>query len=207
MSQDCIVCGGTGVTVSGEPCPNCSKMEESYVPVVAGIPVQYQGVSFDKSFLPSAMSATYGEFLEELLCTIVRDASFYQKNLLICSRPNSGKTIWAYNLYANLIQKGYKTPPLMDVLEARDALSSYDNKETGLLLSSARCAIIKIPRDVPYWLFDSIYSITERRVRNGGFTIFLYGGTIEELVAADKNHTLSHIRGSGAYNTIKVESF
>lgn len=207
MSQQCLICGGTLRTVDGEPCPVCSKVEVKVAPVVSGIPIQYQGVNFDKSFLPTNMQEVYGSFMEELMITILNDIAFYQKNMIICSRPNSGKTIWAYNLYAKIIAKGYKCPPLLDVVEVRDALNSYDNKELGNLLSTARCAIIKIPRDTQYWMFDSISYIIERRVRGGGFTIFLFGGTIDDLNRIDKNNTLSYLRGGGAYNTVKVESF
>ena len=115
--------------------------------------------------------------------------------MLICSRPNSGKTVWAYNLYSILSSKGYEIPTLRDIVEVRDILNSYSNKEEVNLISTARCAVIKIPRDLQPWMFDTISYLIERRVRNDGFTIFLFGGTEEDL------------KYIGAYNTIKIESF
>lgn len=205
--NSCLICGGTLKTALGEPCPECCKELPKMSPVVAGIPAQYQGVRFDKSFLPHELQKNYGEFMEELLATVIHDIAFYQKNMLICCRPNSGKTVWAYSLYAELIAKGYKTPPLMDIVEARDLMNSYSDKDGNTLLSKARCVIIKLPRDMQFWMFNSISYIIERRVRGGGFTIFLYGGTIEELTQLDKDNCLSWLRGSGAYNSVKVESF
>ena len=207
MSQTCLICGGTRRTVDGKPCPNCCKNEPTPAPVVSGIPIQYQGVRFDKSFLPNSLQDKYGSFMENLLDTIINDIAFYQKNMIICCRPNSGKTIWAYNLMANLIAKGYETPPLLDLMEARDAMNSFEDREMSRLISTARCAVIKIPLDVQYWMLNSISSLVERRVRNGGFTIFIYGGTIEDLNRIDKNNVLSSLRGAGAYNTVKVEAF
>ena len=102
MASGCLICGGTLVTVDGKPCPECCKNGAMVPPVVKGIPAQYQGVKFDKSFLPAEMQGKYGEYMEELLLTIINDIAFYQKNIIICSRPNSGKTIWAYNLIAEL---------------------------------------------------------------------------------------------------------
>lgn len=203
----CLICGGTGITADGKPCPNCSSVEAKTAPIVAGIPAQYQGVGFDKSFLPTNMQGEYGEFMEDLANSIINDLPFYQKNMIICSRPNSGKTIWAYSLYAKMIAKGYPTPPLMDIVEARNAMNSYDDKDLSRLLSTSRCAIIKIPRDMQFWMFDSMSYIIERRVRSNGFTIFLFGGTVEDLNMLDKNKVLSYLRGSGSYNTVKVESF
>lgn len=207
MSRTCLICGGTKITAFGEPCPECTKNEAPASPVVAGIPTQYQGVAFDKSFLPNSMQEKYGTFMEELSRTIINDLPFYQKNMIICSRPNSGKTVWAYDLYAKMIAKGYKTPPLLDVVEVRDALNSYDNKDLSNLISTARCAIIKIPRDMQFWMFDTISYIIERRVRSNGFTIFLFGGTVEDLSNLDRNKTLSYLRGNGSYNTVRIESF
>ena len=207
MSQTCLICGGTRRTVDGKPCPNCCKNEPTPAPVVSGIPIQYQGVRFDKSFLPNSLQDKYGSFMENLLDTIINDIAFYQKNMIICCRPNSGKTIWAYNLMANLIANGYETPPILDLMEASDAMNSFEDREMSRLISTARCAVIKIPLDVQYWMLNSISSLVERRVRNGGFTIFIYGGTIEDLNRIDKNNVLSSLRGAGAYNTVKVEAF
>lgn len=206
-TNSCLICGGTYRTALGEPCPECCKEKPKASPVVAGIPAQYQGVMFDKSFLPQKLQGTYGEFMEELLRTIVNDIAFYQKNMLICCRPNSGKTVWAYSLYAGIIEKGYSCPPLVDIVEVRDILSSYTDKEGSALLSSSRCAIVKLPRDMQFWMFNKLSHILERRVRGGGFTIFLYGGTIEELKVVDRDGCLSWLRGTGAFNTVKVESF
>lgn len=207
MGVNCLKCGGTGFMLSGEPCPVCSAEMESAVPISQAVPVQYQGLKFDKSFLPEKEQKTYGVFMEELLETIIHDYAYYQKNILICSRPNSGKTIWAYNLYAILTSKGYEVPPLKDISEVRNILTSYENKDEANLFSTARCAIIKIPRDVQPWMFDTMSSIVERRVRSNGFTIFLFSGYIDDLKLLDKYDKLKYIRGSGSYNTVKIESF
>lgn len=207
MSETCIMCGGTGVLVDGSPCPKCATEMLRTVPEVYGVPVQYQGVRFDKNFLPEKQQKTYGVFMEELLDTIINDLAFYQKNLLICSRPNSGKTVWSYNLYAKVIEKGYDMPPLKDIVEVRDILNSYSNKELAQMYSTARCAIIRIPRDVQFWMIDTISYVVERRVRSDGFTIFMFAGTEQDLKNADKYDKLKYLRGTGAYNTICVKSF
>lgn len=207
MSSTCMICGGTRRTVSGEPCPNCCKEEPTFSPIVSGIPIQYQGVKFDRSFLPKDLQEKYGSYMESLLNTITNDIAFYQKNMIICCRPNSGKTIWAYNLLSVLISKGYELPPLMDLMEARDALNSYENKDLNQLVSHARCAIIKIPLDVQAWMLKSLSVIIERRVRNSGFTIFLFGGKSQDLSEADRYGILQSLLGAGAYNTVNVKSF
>lgn len=207
MNTGCMKCAGSGKLISGEPCPDCAKELSAIVPISYGVPAQYQGVKFDKSFLPEKEQKGYGEFMEELLNTIINDYAFYQKNLLICNRPNSGKTVWAYHLYAVLSSKGYEIPPLKDIAEVRDIITSYADKELANLYSTARCAIIKVPRDLQPWMFDSISMIVERRVRNDGFTIFLYGGSEDDLKYADRYGRIRDIMGTGAYNTVKLYSF
>lgn len=207
MAKSCLMCGGTGIIIGGKPCPECAKDNEKLAPIVQNVPLQYQGVKFDKSFLPEREQKTFGNFMEELLVTIETDAAFFQKNILICSRPNSGKTVWAYNLISVLSAKGYQIPMLKDITEIRNLLNSYTDKEEAELISTARCCIVKIPRDTMSWMFDTMSYLVERRVRSDGFTIFLYGGKMEDLKYSDKRETLKHFVGTGAYNTIKVEEF
>lgn len=207
MGTSCLKCAGDGIMGNGEPCPVCAKEKLKIIPTVYGVPAQYQGVRFDKSFLPEKEQKDYGAYMEELMETIVNDFSFYQKNLLICSKPNSGKTVWAYNLYSVLSSKGYEIPPLKDIVEVRNILNSYTDKDMIRLYSEARCAIIRIPRDIQFWMFDVMSFIIERRVRSDGFTIFMFGGTEEELKQADRYERLKTLKGSGAYNTVYVKSF
>ena len=206
-NMSCLMCGGSGKLVNGSICPECGKTLNAEVPITAGIPLQYQGVSFDKSFLPDKLQKPYGEFMENLMLEIIANMNIYQKNLLICSRPNSGKTVWAYNLYSHFASRGLSVTPIKDILEVRSILTSYSLAEQAELFSSARCSIIKIPRDIQPWTFDTISTLIERRVRNNGFTIFLYGGKEEDLKSQDKFGRLSDIKGTGAFNTIKVYSF
>ena len=203
----CLMCGGTGRLVSGDICPECSKSVNNTVPIAYGIPLQYQGVAFDKSFLPDKLQKPYGEFMENLLLEIISNSNIYQKNLLICNRPTSGKTVWAYNLYSHLISKGLSVAPIKDILEVRTILTSYGHAEEAELFSTARCAIVKIPRDIQPWTFDTMSTLIERRVRNNGFTIFIYGGQESDLKNQDKFNRLSEMKGSGAFNTVKLYSF
>lgn len=210
MNPDCE-CGGTGLLLNGKPCPKCSKeilhkaVKASHSSVV---PMQYQGVVFDKSFLPMDMQKVYGEYMEDLLNTIVGDYQMYQKNLLICSRPNSGKTVWAYNLIMLLTEKGYRIPTVMDLMSVREYIN-YRKSDVDMteLIVSSRGLIVRVPGDMQFWMFDIIQSILERRVAKNGFTIFLYSGDSKKLKEADKNNTLRYLLGTGAYHTIKMEDF
>lgn len=206
--KGCARCGGTGQLFGNQgPCPDCAGEELREVPIVYGIPAQYQGVKFDRSFLPEKEQAVYGVFMEDLLHNIINNYGIYQKNMIICSRPNSGKTVWAYTIISTLMSKGYDIPTLRDIVEVRDIMNSYDDRKLAVQYSTARCAIIKLPRDLQPWMFDTISSIIERRVRSNGFTIFLFGGTLEDLKFIDRYDKLRYIRGNGSYNTVQIESF
>lgn len=207
MGSSCLKCGGTKYLADGTPCDNCIGEVLKEIPFIKGIPTQYQNNKFCKENLPLNCKKDYGVFMEDLLNTIIKDINFYQKNYIICSKPNSGKTVWAYTLYSLLLSKGYNVPELKDIIEIKNIFNSYDKVEEANLISSARCAIIKIPRDMQYWYFDTISTIIERRVRSSGFTIFLYSGSLEELKLMDKNDVLKYISGNGSYNSIKLENF
>ena len=211
MNSNCLKCGGTGKLVDGKPCPDCSdelRKESQQKFIQSSVPSQYQDKTFDVAFVPMSEREGYGKFMDGLLTDIYKDPGAYQKNMLICSRPNSGKTIWAYTLVKILADKGYVVPPVLDLIQVRDALN-YSTRDTELSesISKSRCLIVKIPADVTFWMIDIIMYILERRVPNNGFTIFLFNGNYEQLKQADKNKRLSHLRGDGGWHTIKVEDF
>lgn len=207
MNESCLICGGTGTDANGKPCPECSKNLIIDIPVVGNVPTQYQGVAFDKSFLPLKEQNDFGKYMEELLQSIISDIAFFQKNILICSRPNSGKTVWSYHLYSVLSANGYDIPPVKDLVEVKEILTSYTDKELARLFISARCAIIRIPRDVQFYHFATMASIIEKRVRSGGFTIFTYAGRFYDLKLADRDKQLNSLIGNGSYQTIEVKDF
>ncbi len=207
----CLKCGDTGIMLNGLPCPDCKDLLIKKAMTrknVATVPTQYQGVSFDKSFLPYDEQAKYGAFMEDLLKTIYADCGLYQKNYLICSRPNSGKTVWGYTLITMLADKGFYIPPIMDLVAIRDVLN-YSTRDSQLSeeIQSARGLVVRVPADTQFWMLDIILYILERRVARNGFTIFLYNGKYEQLKQCDKNNKLPYIIGSGAWHTVKLEDF
>ncbi len=193
----------------GKPCPNCTKDQYKIVPIVYGVPSQYQGVAFDKSFLPEHMQEKYGTFMESLLNEITTGIMTFQKNMLIAARPNCGKTIWFYNLYSKLQSKGYNIPLLRDVLEIRDMMQSptKENMEYMENFNKARIAICKVSQDSPPWVIDIIQSIVSRRVRNNGCTIFLFDGDFYEFEKKCQISKVISLKGSGAYNTLYIQQF
>lgn len=212
MSETCLICGGQGLDLDGNPCPECATkrlkmMSKSYS--AALIPFQYQGLEFDKSFLPQALQSTYGAYMEDLLKTISIDYAMYQRNLLICSRPNSGKTVWAYNLINILYDRGFNVPTIQDLVSLRDVINhrNYNTTELYEAVTESRGLVVRIPADVQFWMFDIVQSVLEKRVAKNGFTIFLYSDSYERLKDADKYNKLQYIVGSGSYHTIKIEDF
>ena len=205
----CIHCAGTGFMIGNRPCPYCnSKDDVDIVPIYDEVPVQYQRLKFDKELLPDGMQEIYGTFMESLMKEIVENASTFQRNTMICCRPNCGKTVWAYNLYSLLKSKQIDIPPVKDILEVKEIMSLADRQyDLCKEFSNDRFAIVKIPRQVNADMLESIQLIVERRVRNNGCTIFLYGGTKEDLKNQDHFGKLRYIAGNGSFNSVKIETF
>ena len=204
----CLKCGGTGLLVNGNSC-DCNATRGKVVPVVLEVPVQYQGLKFNKLMLPKDLQNDYGTYLSNLYEDLLTGHST-SKNVLICAPPNSGKTVFAYSLYAELINQGYTVMDLIDLIEARELLqSSYYNldKDKVALLSSADIAFIKIPLDLPQKFSEIISTIIERRVRYDGTTIFLYSGSQSDIEAQDRFGKFKSLLGDGSFNSLKVCSW
>lgn len=211
MSQEiCTICRGTGKDLLGNPCPDCAgKVQRMQYIKRSGniqIPEQYQGILFDKTFLPKECQGQYGDLLEQLKTQITRDYNMFCKNYLIISPMNSGKSIWAYNILSMLANNGHSVLPIMDLFEVREYLQyKGDNADVLQKILKSKGLFVRIPGDVQYWAFDIMQTILEQRVKNNGFTIFLYNGTLERLEDVDKYKTFHSMRGDGTFHSIKLE--
>lgn len=205
----CLKCGGTGIMVNGEKCDCGAEPRPLVLPVSMKVPMQYQSIRYNKEFIRSEFRANLGNFMEQLLTECTVKLHSFCKNYIICSPPNTGKTVWAYNLYSVMYSKGIIMPEIMDLMQVREILMNYygDYREKNDLISNAKLMVIKIPMDLPNKFPETISTIIERRVRNDAYTIFLYNGSKNDLYRQDTFGKLMYLEGSGAFNTVCIKSF
>lgn len=205
----CLRCGGTGLQVSGKPCTCGAYNEKLVLPPHMKIPLQYQRIKYDKRFIREELRLTLGVFMEQLLKEITADLYAFCKNYIICAPANSGKTVWAYNLYAVLYSKGESMPDIFDLMQVREVLLNYytDNLDMLDKVNNAKVMVIRIPMDLPNKFVDTISTIVDRRVRNNCPTIFIYNGSKADLYAQDRFGKLRFLEGDGSYNTLCIKSF
>lgn len=205
----CIHCGNTGVLANGESCTHCNNLHGLEVPICLAVPTQYQGVRFSANLVQRKLDESYGRYLENIIKECTKDLAHFNKNILICAPPNSGKTVFAYTVFGVLYEQGVTIPEIMDLMEARDILVNYysESKDKIALLSSAKVAFIKIPQDLPPKFAETMSTIIERRVRNNASTIFLTSCSEEDLVAQDKFNKFKMLVGDGSYNSLEVRSW
>lgn len=198
-------CASSGITVDGSRC-DCTSLSSADIPIVLDIPKIYQTVEFSKELLPIKMDSSYGFELQRIIEEVKANGS-YHCNTLICSPPNTGKTILAYTIFRHMFLKGLKIPPLMDLSEVKSLLSytysQEDNIKREIFLNST-LAVIKIPSDVPNKFAEIMHTIIEKRVRRNGTTIFLFGGPLRMLKSRDPYKFLNNIIRDGSYNSLKV---
>lgn len=204
----CLKCGDTGVCINGEVC-DCGIQVSFIQPSFIQVPAQYQNNPFDARLLPQWMPSEYGVFMTKLVRDCMMSNQYLHQNILVCSPPNSGKTVMAYSVLGGLYAQGQKVFGLMDIMEVRGLLMEpYHVDREGLsLFGDAPVIFIKIPLDLPAKLAATISMVVERRVRRGGSSVFLYSGAKEDLVAQDTFGSLQALFGDGAYNSILVKSW
>lgn len=205
----CLKCNDTGICVDGSKC-DCQSHGEIALPVVLEIPAIYQSVEFSANLVPMKMDKSYGIVLQDII-EVVKSKGRYPTNLLICSPPNTGKTVFAYTIYGAQYMRGLPMCEIMDLIEAKELLlsNSYDEKIQANKDKMITCplAIIKIPLDLPNKFAETMSTILERRVRKGGVTFYLYGGSIYDLQNQDRFGVLKNILRDGSYNSLKVLSY
>lgn len=210
MSKDpCLSCGDTGEKVDGSPC-DCRASGKVSIPIVLEVPSIYQTAEFSASLVPIRMPRQYGIELEDII-DVIKSKGKYTHNVLICSPPNTGKTVLSYTIYRHQYVKGLPMPEIMDLVEARELLmsNSYDEhiQRAKEKLVNSPLAIIKVPLDLPNKFAETISTITERRVRKNGVSIFLYGGSLFDLQNQDRFGVLKNIIRDGSYNSLKVINY
>lgn len=208
MERICLKCGGTGVLVSGELC-DCGCTQELQLPTMLKVPIQYQGVRFDKGLVRSDLGSSYASYLDGIVRDITSSVLTFNKNICICSPPNSSKSVLAYTIYGLLFAKGYEIPKLMDIMEIRPVMMSLYSNDASLvtLISSAPVMFVKLPMDTPPRMAETMSMLIERRVRNNASTIFLYSGTKDDMFAQDTFGKLKQLSGDGSYNSIEFKSW
>ena len=209
MKERCLKCNGTGITVDGSPC-DCRSSGAIDIPIVLEVPSIYQTAEFSASLVPIRMPRTYGMDLEDII-DVIKSKGRYNINLLICSPPNTGKTVFAYTVFRHQYVRGLPMSEIMDLIEAKELLNSISYDEQTIMnkdkLITCPVAIIKIPLDLPNKFAETMSTIVERRVRKNGVTIFLYGGSIYDLQNQDRFGVLKNIIRDGSYNSIKVMDY
>ena len=158
----CIKCGGTGIDALGNPC-SCGINKKIEMPVCLKVPMQYQGLKFNKAFIREGLPPLYGETLDKILQDCIDSFGQFKRNILICAPPGSSKTIWAYTLYSMLFSMGCEIPEIMDLMQCREILLNYytEDKEALRLLSIAPLAVIKIPWDLPNRFVETMFSFLD----------------------------------------------
>lgn len=207
--EKCLKCNDTGIQVDGSTC-DCDYTKEIELPPIINVPSIYQSVQFSANMVPMTLNRNYGIELEGII-DVIKAKGNYTHNLLICSPPNTGKTVFAYTVYACQYMKHAPMPEIMDLIEARELLmsNSYNDeiiKEKDRLIGSP-LAIVKIPLDLPNKYAETMSTLLERRVRKNGITIFLYGGSIYDLKNQDRFGVLDNIIRDGSYNSLKVINY
>lgn len=208
-SEKCLKCGNTGEMIDGSPC-DCKASGKVNLPIALEVPGIYQDSEFAAVLVPIKMPRSYGIELEDII-DVVKKKGRYTHNLLICSPPNTAKTVFAYTLYRHQYLKGLPMPEIMDLVEAKELLmsNSYDDhvqRDKEKLINSPLAAF-KVPLDLPPKFAETMSTITERRVRKNGVTIWLYGGSLYDLQNQDRFGVLKNIIRDGSYNSLKVINY
>lgn len=206
----CTKCGNTGVDIDGNVC-SCRFDTESFYESVTcmSVPEQYQGIYFNKILVTPDMPEAYGHFLESVFNDI-KDGRWKFKNIAICSPASTSKTILAYSCLQSLFRKGLQTFPVYDVMELKKIMYDLDmgkkltyEVDNPTYLMTCPYLFARVPNNLSREVYDTMYTLVERRVRRGNSTIFLYNGTWEDMTRIDYNSVVKGMLGNGTFTSIE----
>lgn len=212
----CPVCGNVGIDPNtGQVC-NCKWNSDTFFNTVSclSIPVQYQGLVFNKILVPNDLGEEYQNYLEKLYEDISMMRMQYH-NVLLCSPHQHSKTILAYSCIERLFRASMNVFPVCDIMEIRNILNaidlgrkpSYEYSDDPINIIEAPYLFIKLPTWPNWECFDTLNTVIGRRIRRGNSTVFLYSGSWSQLSYSDKSGALTQLKGDGSYSTLEVKSF
>ena len=199
----CLICGGTGTDAAGNICTACNAASRATDITTPWIPVAYQRLKFSPDALPLEYKG-WGQELVNLQRNIVNGIE--TGNILLCSPFRSGKTVWSYDILKTAGAMGWEICQIYDINEISNFLKSYRNEDADIVkkISSVRMLIVRIPNALPYNLVDAIQTLLYRRVRNNGFTIFLYSGYYKDLKEMVPHQSaFENLMGDGTMTSIR----
>lgn len=214
MSKYCPKCGNTGVLLNGDPCDCRLHMSDLYEGVEClDIPEAYRGLQFNPIMLPSRMGPAYSAFMNNVYEQIT-SMRWKCKNAIICSSPQTGKSILAYSAIQELFRREIPVFPLFDILEIKRIMTDIEyNKpqslgvENPMLLYTAPYVFAIMPPLTNYDTYDTAAMLIGRRTRRGNSTILLYEGAWNQLIYGDSKGSLKGLEGNGSLTTIEVNSW
>lgn len=211
----CPICGNSGINPKTKSICNCRWDSDTFFSTASclSIPVQYQGLMFNKALVPADTGEKYSNYLNELYGDITTLRLQYH-NILLCSPHQHSKTIMAYSCIERLFRASLPVFPVHDIMELRNIMSAVDmGKEPTYKVDDpeniveAKYLFVKLPMYPTWECFDTINTLLSRRVRRGNNTIFLYSGTWGQLIYGDKTGLLQQLRGDGSYSTLEIKNF
>lgn len=210
----CTKCGNSGTLLDGSLCDCRMHLSELYDGVEClDIPETYRGLRFNEVALPGDMGPAYANFMKNIYLQIT-SLGWKCKNAIICSPPQTGKSVLAYSAIQELFRKDIPVFPIFDILEIKRIMLDIDyNKQQSmgvtnpLMLYTVPYLFAIMPPMTNYDTFDAAAMLISRRTRRGNSTILLYEGHWNQLVSNDSKGSLKNLKGNGSLTTIEVNSW
>ena len=197
----CLKCNNTGIDVEGNVC-DCGSLdlrrrEKSSLPLNP-----YTGVEFNVDLLPQSVTQSYKEGLTYIL-ECAKKGMVPSYNTLVISPISSGKTVFATTLLETLSVNSKSLSPILDIMEVKDAMYNTYNTDLKDAIAQDKFMVIRIPLLLPYGTPELMYSILQRRVNLNNYTMFIFGGTLDDL-KKQKEQVIQQIVQDGSFCTVKL---
>jgi hypothetical protein len=210
----CPKCGNTGVLIDGTPCDCRVTLDDLYDGVEClEIPEAYRGIKFSQLLLPTSLGPAYQAFMGNTY-DLITSLRWKCKNAIICSPPQSGKSILAYSIIQELFRKEIDVFPIFDILEIKRIMSDLEygrqqsmGVDNPMRLYTVPYLFAVMPQMTNFDTYDTAAMLIARRTRRGNSTILLYGGAWNQLVYNDSKKSLKGLAGNGSLTTIEVNSW
>lgn len=231
LSEFCCVCGNLGFP--DKECPACHRQptqksmnfefkdNTEFVQTINrfGIPVNYQGIIWNKDILihdkpELERDFAFKKFANDLekVSNLFESGLLTNKSAIIIAPAGFSKMTFAYSCMQRALDKKFSVAPFLDTIELKRLLylasenpkySLYRKINYDDYISSDICFVTVAKSQQHAWAYDIIQELLDLRARRGLGTFILSRFDLNEISQADKSNSFDALASVNTHDDYK----
>lgn len=182
------------------------KKEQKEDIIRKGIIPDNYGEEFCGEFIREPYNDTLGEYLDNIH-QYIKTNKVIPKNILVCSPPRTGKTVFQYSIISWAINNNVNYCKPLFISDISNMINDKSQIENMSKIMTTPIVFVNIDESVVLGFVDIISTIISKRVNIGYSTMFFSASDYNALCKKPTGSKLRELKGDGLYKSIDIQNF